>query len=583
MNIIVTAVIVVLVGFVVWFGVSAIIKIWRPSVEIAEFVDDKDGSSGRRAQAIIDFILREAPDIHRKADLSAISVGPKLEVPMVSRRDPGLERIESLDIKVKDVQLNWVFGIMRALAKPSCEVSGRVMQGQSSTEIVVELTDSSIRDAPIVVSIRRTADANNDTEKAATAAAYELLHAMYQHFAKDKARVPGSWMSLERFTEGLRSLQAYRLAASFGDAGAPAYLNTAIEQLQQVKQIDPGYNDGLYYLGVAYFEKRDEEKAIEVFKELLEREPKAPQSLEARFYLGYSWFRTYSETGMANALNEYDGLRTDLEALLRDELPEDERKRALGLLAETYSQIATTQAHLAFRLRTKLRPDQERDAKSQESASYHFQAAKEYAEKAEKHLTCNKDSISLDIRKDVEWRRLNALGIAEFSFAVFDQPSEYQEHCEKALENFDRALESSPLNYSVLENKGELYRDNLYCGYDLEKAKALFLQSAGLKPEDLYAPQQLGMIYDTLRQESLKKSADEKAKGNDEQAKENEKKMIEYYRKAVALGSEQAKLRLEELHIPVEGKADEAKPKQPQVKSQPRHRVKSKGKRLANT
>jgi len=120
MNILVTVVIVIVCGFVLWFGISAIINIWQQSVEIGEIVDDKDGSNGKRAQAIIDFVLREAPEIHRTADLTAISVGNVLDVPMISRPDPGLEGIEKLDISLKDVHLNWAISLFRAVSKPSC-------------------------------------------------------------------------------------------------------------------------------------------------------------------------------------------------------------------------------------------------------------------------------------------------------------------------------------------------------------------------------------------------------------------------------------------------------------------------------
>jgi tetratricopeptide (TPR) repeat protein len=543
MNIFLTVVIVIVCALIVWGGTTAIIKIWNSSVEIGEFVDDKDGSHGKRAQAIIDFILREAPEIHRKADLSAISVGQgRLKVPMVTR-DPGLQQIETLDIKVKDVHLNWLIALFRVFFKPSCEASGRLLVGKTSTEMVLELTDSSIRNTPIVVSVPRTADESSDTERAATEAAYELLYDIYRHIAKDKRRVPGNWISLERFTEGLKELQEYRLAARFGDAGdgniAQAHLTTAIEKLEQVKEIDPSYNDGLYYLGVAYFEQRGrEEKAKEVFEELLRREPSAPQSFEARFYLGYAQFRTYKETELKKALDEYGRLQADLESRIKGELPADERKRAVGLLAETYSQMASAHAQLLYLLRTP-DCDPSRSVSAKSLAQEHFQATTEYALKAEQH-TGSADKISPEILEDVEWRRLNALGYAEFSFGCFDSPNEYKNHCDKALEYLNQALQRSPLNFSILENKGEVYRDELYPGHDLEKAKEFFLQSAGLKPDDLYAPQQLGMIYEALWQKSRK--PDDKGK------------MIEYYQKATQLGSGLAKRRLEALHVPVKTK-----------------------------
>jgi tetratricopeptide (TPR) repeat protein len=543
MNIILTAAVVILCAGVVWLGATAIVRIWRPSVEIGEIVDDKDGSNGRRAQAIVDFILREAPEIQRKADLSAISVVQGLEVPMVSRPDPGLQRIERLDIKVKDVHLNWAIAFFRALAKPSCEVSGRLLVGTNSTEMVLELTDSSVRSTPIVVSVPRTADESNDIERAATEAAYQLLYDIYRHFAKDKSRVPGTWISLERFTEGLRSLQEYRLAARYGDAGdgkiAQAHLSTAIEELEQVKQIDPSYNDGLFYLGVAYFEQRGlEDKAKEVFEELQRREPSPLQTLEARFYLGYAWFRTYEETGLEKALDQYSRLQADLESRSRDKLPHDERKRALGLLAETYSQMASAHANSLYLLRGP-DCDPSRSASARESARLHFQATRDYALKAQ-HLTEHSDEISPEIKEDVEWRQLNALGYAEFSFACFDNENEYRKHCDQAFEYYNQALQRSPLNFNILENLGEVYRDHLYSGQDLEQAKKLFLRSAGLKPKDVYASQQLGMVYEALWRKSRK--ADDKDK------------MVKYYQEAAQRGSKYADLRLKKLRVLVKGK-----------------------------
>ena len=546
MNILVTVAIVVVCGFVLWFGISAIIKIWwQQSVEIGEIVDDKDGSSGKRAQAIIDFVLREAPEIHRKADLTAISVGNVLDVPMISRPDPGLEGIEKLDISLKDVHLNWAISLFRAVSKPSCEVSGRLLAGTKSTEIVLELTDKSIRSTPLLVSVSRTADETSDNERVATEAGYQLLYDIYRRFAEDKSRVPGNWIALARFTEGLRSLQQYRLTARSGDAkagqNAKKHLDNAIEKLEQVRQVDPGYNDGLYYLGVAYFEDRRWAEAIAVFEELLKREP--PQSLEAQFYLGYAWFRTYDGTGMTNALTQYGALLDKLRSRLEALPPPEENKRALGLLAETYSQIATTYAHLLFIQKRDCPPNQEESVKR--SAVKNFNATSEYAGYAELLSTEDANVISPEILADVKWRRLNALGTAEFSFARFDR-SDYDKHCWQALKYYEEALQSSPLNPNILENQAEIYRDEIYCEGDLDRAEKLYLQAKDIAPQDYYPLQQLGIIYETRW----------KKPGNPDDKKEmDEKKMIEYYKQAVDLGSRLAKTRLDELRAGAKGES----------------------------
>jgi hypothetical protein len=589
MNIVATAAIAIVFVVVVWFSVVAIVRIWRHTVEIGEFVDDKDGSHGKRAQAIIDFVLREAPEIHRKADLSAISVGQRLRVPMV-QRDPGLEQVETLDIQVKDVHLNWFIGLFRTFSKPSCEVTGRLLVGKTSTDMVVELTDPSIRSTPILVSISRTDDDGSDTEKAATEAAYQLLYDIYRRFAKDKSRVPGNWISLELFTEGLRELQEYRLAERFADAGdgqvAQAHLTTAIRKLEQVKQIDPGYNDGLYYLGVAYFEQRGlEDKAIAVFDELLKREPHGARSLEARFYLAYARFRTYGISEIKEAIAEYDRLQKDLESRLLDPLAADEKKRAIGLLSETYAQMASSHAHLLYRLRTPDCDPNRSDADKKLAKDY-FDNATKYAGEAEK-LTKSADDISPDILEDVEWRRLNALGNAEFSYACFDDQAEYDKHCDKALNIYDEALKKSPLNFNTLENKGEVYRDHLYSKQDLEKAKELFLLSADLKPNDVYAPQQLGLVYEALWRKSANSNDKEKTTAyyqkmvasyenaaklgstnaayqlgvmyetlwNKSHKPDDRKNMIEYYQKAAQFGDSRAKERLRQLNVPIQAKS----------------------------
>jgi TPR repeat protein len=106
------------------------------------------------------------------------------------------------------------------------------------------------------------------------------------------------------------------------------------------------------------------------------------------------------------------------------------------------------------------------------------------------------------------------------------------------------------------------------------------VQSAGLKPKDVYAPQQLGLIYEALWRKSGQPDDKEKMIAYDQKATElgstsaaqrlglfyealwrksgqpdDKEKMIAYYQKATQLGSARAKLRLEELHVPVKAKA----------------------------
>src|SRR6185369_1575788 len=318
---------------------------------------------------------------------------------------------------------------------------------------------------------------------------------------------------------------------------------------------------------------------------LLSREPPPRQSFEARFYLGYARFRTYRESELKEALVEYGKLQADLNSRLQDEFPADEKKRALGLLIETYAQMASANAQLLYLLR-KPDCDPNQSAADKHQAKEYFDNTTKYAGEAEK-LTKSADDISPDILEDVAWRQLNALGYAEFCFACFDSASEYKNHCDKALKYFDQALQRSPLNFNILENQAEVYRDALYAGRNLDEAEKLFLQSTDLKPDDLYAPQQLGMIYEGRWKDPANSNDKEKTTEyyqkmveyyqkatelhsssaayklammyetlwNKSHKPDDQKNMIAYYQKAAQLGSLRAKARLEALHLPVKAKA----------------------------
>jgi tetratricopeptide (TPR) repeat protein len=206
----------------------------------------------------------------------------------------------------------------------------------------------------------------------------------------------------------------------------------------------------------------------------------------------------------------------------------------LGLLAETYAEIAATHADFIYLIRS---PDCDatRPAKDVAKAKEHLDKSSEFSQKAETFAAAHPRQMSPEILEDVAWRRHNALGIAESSFACFDARNQYDVHCDNALVHYRDALQRSPLNFNVLENMGEVYRDRLYSKHSLDEAEKLFLQSQELKPEDVYAPQQLGKIYDIRWQTSGKKDSEAK------------RKMVDSFTRAAALGSADAKMRLEEL------------------------------------
>jgi tetratricopeptide (TPR) repeat protein len=540
MSFLVTAVILLIAAVVVYASAVTIKAIWEPSVQIEQFKDTKDGTLGRFISEAMNITIAQAQETHREADAQAVSIGTTLKIPFLKQDSRVLKDLEDLDIRIKDVPISVFVKALRVFQQPPYSIRGSVLQSKSTLSAGVELLEGSGRRTSLHVSVLRTGDDAADADKLARETTYSVLCELNKRFRAKEAMNTSNWQSLDLYTQALNDLQQYRTATRYGQPGDPKkpqdFLNAAVSKLKQVSNMDPDYTPAIYYLGVAYFESRGkEEDAIRCFEDVLSRSPEPPFSLEARFYLGYSHFRKYTEDGYNRASQQYEPLRDTLLSRLTSSLSRDEKRKTQGLLAETFCQLANVFAHRLAPLAPKDLPPEQVRARKATADVYHKEAT-DYSEKAEEIVQANLQELGQDVIDDIEWRRHNALGVRELRYAPFDEPSKYDTHLDLALNEFQVALQKSPGNFNILENLGRVLRDAQYSRRDLRKAEEYFLRAADLKPEDWYAYQELGNIYDALSQI---------ATGEDKEL--YQKKMMESYERAADLGSTFAKSRVKDL------------------------------------
>jgi tetratricopeptide (TPR) repeat protein len=532
---------VVLIGFtVVCLCFVAIKEIWTRTVEIETFKDNGDGKLGPSIQASVETALHAVQQIHRESDSAAISVSDSLEIPFLKPESTALKELEELDIKVKDVSVGSLVKLMRSVHRPSMIVRGTMAAEASATTAVIEIDDGTSEDSKFVVSVAKTNSTEQDQARLVSEITYRLLFQLESKLAGADSMTVGNWRSLQLYTEGLKNLQAFRTAErynySYAGKGAQEYLTGAIHNLEEAVQIDPTYDYALYYLGVAYFENRGkEDQAIACFKRLLSDWPTALSfTSEARFYLAYAYGRKYNKEGYEEALRQYGLLRDDLEKSLNSESTEDKLNPTF-LLAETYTQMAAVNAHLIDTLRPKVAtPDTILSLRP--AAEKYFKSVSSLSKNASDFLPQFHDKSLAGKRNDIEWRRDNALGAAETQYAYFDDESKYDLHCETALGYYRSALDKGPGNYNTLQNIARILKDNKYSKRDLEQSETLFAQTAKMKPDDYYAHDELGKIYEEQWQNA-----------NGTEKHDFEEKMINEYSTAASLGSKHATKRLQEL------------------------------------
>jgi len=498
-----------LMAGLIWGGVWALSSIWRKTVQIEPFTDNTDGSLAKFLQQSVEMTLRAAQQINRQADLSAISPASSFEIPFLKPESSTLKKIQELDIKVRDVSLNTFLKTMELFRHPTYVVTANTLSDKLSLAAAMELTGGSDASTSIVVSVPRTADLEADKLKLANEVGYRLLYEIAQRFKdKDTVASAGSWRSLEVYTEGLKALQDYRNATRFGDSigNKPPqdYLDVAIAKFEDVDRIDPSFDYGTYYLAISYFEGRNKEKqAIEFLKRLLAKDPAPSMMLEARFYLGYSYFRTYDTAGYEAAVKVYDKLVKDLEQALETGENAEERVKLIGLLAESYAQLATTHAHMVA-------PDPpgsdtpEGKAKELQQKEEHHREFVNKSRKTEDILSMHGKDLTQELRNDIAWRRENARGIAASRLAFFERANtdEYTRHKNEALDQYKKALSYSPRNFSILENLGSTLGDPKYHDHSFKQAERFFLEAIQLKPNDDYAYSELARLYLAWEHES---------------------------------------------------------------------------------
>ena len=541
MSLLATAIILAIAAIVIYASTVTVKAIWEPSVQIEQFKDSKDGALGKFVSDALDITIAQAQETHREADAQAISISRTLKIPFLRQDSRVLKELEDLDIKIKEVPISVFVKALRAFLEPRYSIRGTVLQSKSTLSAGVELLEGSRQPTSVQVSVARTGDDDADAERLARETTYRVLYELNNRFRAKEAMAPSNWQSLDLYTQALNDLQQYRATTRYGQSGDPKrpqdFLNAAVSKLKQVANMDPSYTPALYYLGVAYFESRGkEDDAIRCFEDLLSRKPEPPFSLEARFYLGYAHFRKYTEDGYNQASQQYEPLRDTLLSRLTSSLSHDEKRKTQGLLAETYCQLANVFAHRLAPLAPKDLPPEEIRTRKPTADLYHKEAT-DYSQKAEEIVQANLQELGQDVIDDIEWRRHNALGVRELRYAPFDEPSKYDTHLDLAFDEFHVALQKSPGNFNVLENLGRVLRDSKYSRRDLAKAEEYFLRAAELKPDDWYAHQELGNIYDVLSQGA---TGEKKLK--------YQEKMLESYQRAADLGSEFSKARLEVLH-----------------------------------
>jgi hypothetical protein len=417
-----------------------------------------------------------------------------LQIPSMAVPDPALaktggfsQRLEDLNLKVKEVDVNAVVKVVRAVFAPAeTQLKGTVTELAATIEIDCQLVRGD--DVKASWHSSRAKIAGKDEEVLDGLIDDVLFQFLYDLPRSEQLKEwrgnadPGdypypNWQAMEAFVRGLEWLSKYQHDLDH------ASLIKAQDQLQRLQIVAPDYALGLYFYGIALAENRQEAQAAEVFQQV-KNQPDASESIRRNAVLQEAGarLRLYDpKEAEENAVPLLQSLIADLETRLHSALEPRAEKECQQLLALAQAQLGYTYGTL-----TELTADISWNAKAEPA----FAAA-------EAIVTGHPDWAPADV-KEIRFRILNARGYSLFRFAQHSKMAakEFRERCNEAIEFLQAARLLRPNHYEVLQNLAMIYDDERYDPSlnSLDNAESLYKQTTLFVPEDYYQYERLARI-----------------------------------------------------------------------------------------
>jgi hypothetical protein len=413
-------------------------------------------------------------------------------------------RLEGLNLKVKDLDVNAAVDAVRSLfapARPTLE--GNVTEIGNRFEIRAELLWKGKTIGGWVASRPKSAqiqDTLNDLyDDLLFQIIYDIPHNPRLHWwvqSKGDDEIP-NWQALGAITLGLQALLTYEQSLEYSD------LQDAIKYLQRIPVYAPGYALGHYFLALALGEDRQEERAASLFYQVERMQTSKTVKWSAKFQRAAAMLRRYqgpsAEEAAAKALDPLiDELRSASGAA--DSAIDEEKRFARRLLPMADAQLAYTYGTLLT-----LKSHWSKDALKKLSAEASKKAWQDF-DAADKSWPSEGRE-----RQEVERWLYNTQGYSKFRIAYYVDRAEalrtgrpaaevgkqFREDCDAALRDLREANRVLPNNYEVLQNEAMILDDEDYDpeGNHLAEAEALYERTKLFVPRDYYQYERLARIY----------------------------------------------------------------------------------------
>ena len=417
-----------------------------------------------------------------------------LQIPSMAVPDPALaktggfsQRLEDLNLKVKDVDVNAVMNALRAVFLPAeWQLKGTVTELAATLEIDCQLVHGDDVKASWHSSRAKIAGKDEEVldgliDDVLFQFLYDLPHNEQLKELRSNAEhgeppYP-NWQAMEAFVRGLEWLSKYRRNLDH------ASLIKAQDQLQRLQIVAPDYALGLYFYGIALAENRQETQAAEVFQQVRNLpEVREPIKRNALLQEASARLRLYQRNEAENnAVPLLLSLIADLKTQLHSTPEPKTEKECQQLLALAQAQLGYTYGTL-----TELTADIKWNAEAETA----FAAAERIVTD---HPNWNKADVD-----EIKFRILNAKGYSLFRFAQHSNTTaeEFRKNCEEAIKDLQAARLLRPNHYEVLQNLAMIYDDERYDPSlnSLDNAESLYKQTTLFVPEDYYQYERLARI-----------------------------------------------------------------------------------------
>jgi hypothetical protein len=419
------------------------------------------------------------------------------------RQSDARKRLENLNLKVKDVDVNALVGAVRSLFEPARPtLEGQVTAFGDRIEIRAELLwRGEIIGGWIASRLKsaKVAEALNDVyDDLLFQISHDIPRNPKLHWFANSAisdDIP-NWQTLEGVTLGLEALQTYAESLEYAD------LQRAIKQLERVQVHAPGYAVGHYFLAIALGEDRQEQRSAGLLSQVERMNSGQFLKWNAALQRAAAMLRQYSAKPAEEAVTQVlDPLITSLTSAVTstDKKRGAEREFASRLLPMAYAQLAYTYGTL-FMLHSTW-PGSDLRRKSEDASRQaldHFNKVKDWPSDRERE------------KKEVERWIYNARGYSSFRIAGFERekaleakkPAEqvnndFRQACNAALDDLRKANEILPNSYEVLQDQAMILEDVDYDpgGALLTEAEALYGRTKLFVPRDYYQYERLSGIY----------------------------------------------------------------------------------------